>query len=462
MLLPGASLKRCLDTSSEPSSSIEVPSAKELLSAEVRRPPTSWRTIMAFSSFLFFLLAVSATATELFDLVLDAFEQRSDLEQRSINPNMINYTASQFLQYGAQGVQIKYGPFTTYAASNNSGMVDYTQTAILQPCKDCLITFMQAGLEYPNGTYANTNTGIMLHHIVMYENGNRDSTCPRIPSRFFASGNERTPIDLTVNGSSKTGYYIKPNASMGLLTELMNELEDTRDVTVTVNFEYIPGMPSGFTALNSWWLDVSGPCGDSDEPVPAPPNDVIFNYTSPTPYTTTYGGTIVAMGGHMHDGGVLLTVSDNGHIICNFTPTYAATPGYVDGAPMNMTTSYPMDMDHLSNITVCDFPGTFKEGDQFNLEVYYNSTAHPLMLNMTSGTPDPVMGISIMYVTNGTVINGTSPSSGGAPVPSGSSTGSGTTSSSTSSSTSTSGANTLSIGSTLAFVVAALSVLIVW
>lgn len=414
---------------------------------------------MASSSFvLFFLLAAFATAIDFFDNVLDSFDKRSDLQQKSINPNMINYTASQFLQYGAQGVQIKYGPFTTYSASNNSGMVDYTQTAILQPCKDCLITFMQAGLEYPNGTYANTDTGIMLHHIVMFESGNRDAACSKLPARFFASGNERTPIDLTVNGTSKTGYYIKPNASMGLLTELMNELEDTRDVTVTVNFEYIPGMPANFTALNSWWLDVTGACGGSDEPVPAPPNDVIFNYTSPTNYTTTYSGTIVGMGGHMHDGGVLLTVTNNGHVVCNFTPTYGATAGYMDGAPMNMTTSYPMDMVHLSNVSYCTYPGTFKTGDQFNIDVYYNATAHPLMLNMTSGTPDPVMGISIMYVTNGTVLNGTSSTGGGTSTPSGS----GTSTGAASTSSSKSGADALRGGSILPLLAAGLGVLMVW
>lgn len=413
--------------------------------------------MMASSFLFFFLLAALATATNFFDHMLDSFDKKP----RSINPNMINYTATHFTQYGAQGVQIKYGPFTTYPMSNNSGMVDYTQEAILQPCSDCLVTFMQAGLEYPNGTYANTNTGIMLHHIVMYESGRRDTTCPRLPSRMFASGNERTPIDLTINGTSKTGYYLASNASMGLLTELMNEEDNTRDVTVTVNFEYIPGMPSGFTQLYSWWLDVAGSCSDSDEPVPAPPNDVVFNYSSPTNYTATYGGSIVGAGGHLHDGGVLLTVRENGNVVCNFTPTYGASPGYIDGVPMNMTSNYPMDMDHLSNMSVCTDPGKFKTGDVFAIEAYYNSSAHPLMLNMTDGTPDPVMGISIMYVTNGTTPNTTSSSGsggGGTTSTSGSSTASG----SSSTSSSTSGAIPLSVDGTLALAAAGLGALLVW
>ena len=368
--------------------------------------------VMATSSFLlFFLLAVVATASDFFGNVLNEFGTRSGLEQLSVNPNVMNYTATHFTQYGAQGVQIKYGPFLTYSATNNSGMIDYTQTTILMPCNDCLITFMQAGLEYPNGTYANTDTGMMLHHVVLTENGGRDSTCPKLPSRMFASGNERTPIDLTVNGSSKTGYYVSANASMGIVAELMNENDDNRYVTVTINFEYIPGIPNGFTQLHSWWLDVTGPCGDSDEPVPA--NEVVFNYTTPSPYTAVYNGSVLGMSGHLHDGGVLLTVSENNRVICNVKPTYGATAGYIDGSPMmNMPMgNMPMDMTHLSNMSTCVYPGNFVIGDSFSISAYYNSSEYPLMLD-ASGQPEPVMGISIMYVTNGTHVPSGSTTSG--------------------------------------------------
>ena len=322
---------------------------------------------------------------------------------------MINYTATQFVQYGSQGVQVKYGPFIAPSSSNNSGMAKYSDDIILQPCTDCLITFMQAGLEYPNGTYANTDTGIMLHHIVMHENSSQDLVCPRISSRFFASGNDRTPIDLTVNGTSKTGYYIPANTSMNYRIELMNEQPDPRYVTVTINFEYIPGQPSGFRPVNTWWLDVAGPCGKSNEDVPAAPNNVIFNYTSPTPYTAPFGGSIVFMGGHIHDGGTAITVSENGNAICTFTPTYAATSGFVDEYPMFTgnepgmmgTENVSMPMNHISNISVCNDAGVFKAGNEFGIQALYNASAHALMLG-SDGQPLPVMGISLMYVTNET------------------------------------------------------------
>jgi len=286
---------------------------------------------------------------------------------------------------------------------------------------------MQAGLEYPNGTYANTDTGIMLHHIVMYEDSSQDLTCPQISSRFFASGNERTPIDLTVNGTSKTGYYIPANTSMAYVIELMNEQSYPLYVTVTLNFEYIPGQPSGFHPVKTWWLDIAGPCENSDEDVPSAPNDVIFNYTSPTPYTAPFAGSIVTIAGHIHDGGTAAAVSQNGHTICTFTPTYAATPGFVDEFQV-FTADEPgmkgmgnvsMPMDHISNITVCNDAEVFKAGSEYGIQAFYNASAHALMLG-SDGEPLPVMGISLMYVTNETVTGG------GAGLPSGTTTATGT------------------------------------
>lgn len=84
----------------------------------------------------------------------------------------------------------------------NNGMVDYTGVNVKLGCKNCTITFMQAGLEYPNGTYANANTSLWLHHVVLYNHNNLDTVCgsEEPGERFFASGNERSPINLGING----------------------------------------------------------------------------------------------------------------------------------------------------------------------------------------------------------------------------------------------------------------------
>ena len=72
---------------------------------------------------------------------------------------------------------------------------------ISPPCTDCMITHALGGLEYPNGTAANTNTGMYLHHVVIFNNASVSATCPTaIPEFVFASANERTPASISING----------------------------------------------------------------------------------------------------------------------------------------------------------------------------------------------------------------------------------------------------------------------
>lgn len=118
------------------------------------------------------------------------------------NSNMTMEPAQFFPDHNSKRVKIRYGPFTTPPLSVNDGMKDWLVPEAQIPCKDCLITWIRAGLEYPNGTDANADTGLWLHHTV-FSNTNRTATfCPqeRIGDQFFASGNERTAANICVNG----------------------------------------------------------------------------------------------------------------------------------------------------------------------------------------------------------------------------------------------------------------------
>lgn len=68
------------------------------------------------------------------------------------------------------------------------------------PCSSCIITHVQAGLQYPNGSYANINTGMWMHHVVVGNLARTGTTCPQFGEFVFASGNERTPANICVNG----------------------------------------------------------------------------------------------------------------------------------------------------------------------------------------------------------------------------------------------------------------------
>ena len=97
---------------------------------------------------------------------------------------------------------IRYGPWNVPSMDMMNGMGDYHIKDAEMPCADCLITWMQAGFEYPNGTYANANTSLWLHHTFLVNSGRPDAVCGMDwgGERFFASGNERTIVDICMNG----------------------------------------------------------------------------------------------------------------------------------------------------------------------------------------------------------------------------------------------------------------------
>jgi hypothetical protein len=116
--------------------------------------------------------------------------------------NKTTLTPQFFLDQGSQRVQVSYGPFVVPNTNINNGMEDYELRPVDIGCKNCTITYMEAGLQYPNGTYANANTSLWLHHVVLYNHNNLDTVCgvEEPGERFFASGNERDPANISING----------------------------------------------------------------------------------------------------------------------------------------------------------------------------------------------------------------------------------------------------------------------
>lgn len=116
--------------------------------------------------------------------------------------NITSVTPQFFLNEGSKRVQVPYGPYTAPPSSQMGGMKTFTELVTQMPCTDCLITWMQADLHYVNGTSANADTGLWLHHTVLANTAQEDLFCGQaLPQRIFASGNERTAVDITVSGS---------------------------------------------------------------------------------------------------------------------------------------------------------------------------------------------------------------------------------------------------------------------
>lgn len=275
------------------------------------------------------------------------------------------------------------------------------------PCKDCTITFLQAGLQYPDGSYANANTSMWLHHTLFINVGKTDTVCgPNYygkGQRWFASGNERTAISLTMDGILPTGYYWGESNVNLILVELMNQAMRTQNAVLTVTYEWIPGFPSDFHDITPIWLDISGCDGASDEPVKS---DTAFNYVSPV-YQSNFDGVILGMGAHLHDGGVYADVVKNGTTQCQAQAFYGETPGFWDqaGVPMTMNPEAmdaqmsmgDMRMPHISSLGRCYAPaGVIEIGDEWGVNAYYNFTEDSPMLN-SDGSDAEIMGISMVF-----------------------------------------------------------------
>ncbi|KAL2260503.1 hypothetical protein VTK26DRAFT_5465 [Humicola hyalothermophila] len=97
----------------------------------------------------------------------------------------------------AQRAKVKYGPNTVPATTVHDGIGTYYLQTV-PPCADCFITYAKAGLKYPDGSTANTNSGLWLHHVLVSNIEGSSQTCSLLGPPIFASGNERTAVDFTL------------------------------------------------------------------------------------------------------------------------------------------------------------------------------------------------------------------------------------------------------------------------
>jgi hypothetical protein len=119
--------------------------------------------------------------------------------------NVTNLTASYFQNLGAKRVKLSYGPFVVPGTKekDGGGEKEFYQPEATTPCNNCTITWMQMGLEHIDGTKADFNSSVVYQHATIMNTDKEDTICqgPSLAGeRFFLSGNERTPVDLTQGG----------------------------------------------------------------------------------------------------------------------------------------------------------------------------------------------------------------------------------------------------------------------
>lgn len=248
---------------------------------------------------------------------------------------------------------------------------------IEKPCEDCYIIAVDPDLKFADGRRAAMADGVMLHHMVIFEPSKPDPTCGRsgigaLGRRVFAAGDERTSFHLPEG----FGYKVDSSRWTGI-AELMNHSAQPQTVFLTAKVTHVPADKPGMKPVTPVWLDVAN-CSDSQYTVPKGKS------ATPWTWTSDLTGRIIEAGGHVHAGGIGLTL-DNATTKKRICSSQA---GYGEGAHAGMVTS----------MSVCswDSLGTVRAGETLKLTSLYDSP------RQMSG----VMGIMLIAVYETDDLNG--------------------------------------------------------
>jgi hypothetical protein len=284
-----------------------------------------------------------------------------------------------------------YGNYTIPAGSGDPhnheamGMItNQIVNNISKPCTSCTIIAMTPDLRYADGTRATIDGGPMMHHAMFaaQASGKVDSTCNgttvgMLGQRFFATGDERTPIDMT---SLPYGYKVGSSETWNMVFDLMNWATTSKTVKIRVTYKYATGTDAtARTGVKPVWLDAAQCTLNSYIAVPVGLSDTHYDWTVNVP------GKIVATAGHIHDHGVnieLTNQSTGGSLICNSVAGYGGT-GYVtsDGR------------SHVSSMSACygNPVANVSTGQVVRLHGIYNvPSTHPAI--------DDAMAIALAYI----------------------------------------------------------------
>jgi hypothetical protein len=286
---------------------------------------------------------------------------------------------------------IDYGPYTIPAGNgdphdhpNMGSITNKIVQNIKKPCTGCTIIGVTPDLVYENGSKANITEGPMLHHAMFsaQSTGKSDVTCGSsgpgiLGERFFASGNERTAVDLT---SLPYGYKVNSTETWNMVFDLMNWETTSKTVKIRMTWKYATGTDHTSRApLRPVWLDVA--------------QCTLNSYYSPGfgltdkhyDWKASFGGKLIAAAGHIHDHGVNIEVTNETTktLLCNSVATTGGT-GYV---------THSDGRKHVSGMNVCTGNpiSTIKKGDTIRLHSIYNiPEGHHAV--------EDAMGIAIAYI----------------------------------------------------------------
>lgn len=275
---------------------------------------------------------------------------------------------------GAKRTTVPYGSYSVTSAK----MLQTTKLA-KGPCPlgGCYVVAMEATIRYPDKKEANVDTGAWLHHIALFGSGAGSGS-------IWAAGNERPTLRL--NTEAKYGLDF-PTAFM-LMIDLMTEDTKPKNLTLEINYEWVPKTTAGYKAAAMYWLTIGEPAAKNG----------VYKFSTQS-QSVKYAGKLLYAIGHMHDGGTDMRLFVNSKLVCKSVMHYNARAGYTPSRRLAIRDgphAHGGAGEHISDPGACTDFGTVSLGDKINAEAHYDATKHPLMVH--NGKKEALMGNMRVYI----------------------------------------------------------------
>jgi hypothetical protein len=251
-------------------------------------------------------------------------------------------------------------------------------------CTNCTILAAKADVTVENGTRADIDDGVYVHHILAFDISKKApdfaNYCPRngknvmmnafsgfskLPPLFLAgAANEYWVWYTSPNGKENSGYHISPKGgNFAVQSEIVNYKDTPQQVYLTFDLEFLPGevgRDSLFTMLVVTGCDSAG--YRSPE---------LQNNMTSGEWPVRSDGKLINIRGHLHDGGEAMELFVNGKMVCRSGSVYGGKGGI-------MTLDDGTKWETISAMTDCNNAVPLKKGDILTMKAIYDLKKHPL------------------------------------------------------------------------------------
>lgn len=194
---------------------------------------------------------------------------------------------------------VRLGPWNLPAHTDHMHAEQLAPQMLVIPF-DGWITAYHPALEDPNGERI---PGRLVHHVAFWNTARSDFLCPKKEEHIFGAGGEMNDWPVLPG----VGYRVHPGDRVRITTMFHNPTDTSYDqVFLKVGIEYQPAVSGqDLKSVYPAWFDVKE-CGNSDFDIP--PSGLMLSGR----FKLGYSGRLLGVGGHLHDYGKQLVLTQQG------------------------------------------------------------------------------------------------------------------------------------------------------